>query len=95
MCDRNDEAISEFHKALEIDPNFVLALPLLASAYVRMAEHENAISVIEKLIEITGPSPFYFVAVHFFLPLVEQRVYHSRLYVYGHILTGHARGGAL
>jgi serine/threonine protein kinase/Tfp pilus assembly protein PilF len=45
---KHDEAIAEFDKALQIDPNFGYALNLLAYSYVDMGEQEKALKTFER-----------------------------------------------
>jgi tetratricopeptide (TPR) repeat protein/predicted Ser/Thr protein kinase len=45
---KHDEAIAEFDKALQIDPNFGYALNLLAYSYADMGEQEKALKIFER-----------------------------------------------
>ena len=45
---KHDEAIAEFDKALQIDPNFGYALNLLAYSYADMGEQEKALKTFER-----------------------------------------------
>ncbi|NOR15252.1 MAG: protein kinase [Candidatus Aminicenantes bacterium] len=49
----NDEAIQEYNKALELDPNYGNALNGVAYAYVRMGDYEKAIEYFKRHVSVS------------------------------------------
>jgi tetratricopeptide (TPR) repeat protein len=52
-------AAAELRKVLEIDPDYLLALPLLAGALVRQSESGQALSILRRVMSIADRSPFH------------------------------------
>ncbi|MFN2493295.1 MAG: tetratricopeptide repeat protein [Pyrinomonadaceae bacterium] len=51
-----DQAIKNYHKALEMEPGFGVAHMFLGTAYAQLGRYEEAISALQKAIELTGGS---------------------------------------
>ena len=55
---RNQEAIEELGKAVEIEGDFLLALYTLGAAYSRCSRHDEAVALIERAATVAGRGPF-------------------------------------
>ena len=66
--ERYDEAIQEFNKALELDPNLGIAYLWLGGTYARMENYNKAIKILEKYASVSAgdASPFDSMANVFF-----------------------------
>jgi tetratricopeptide (TPR) repeat protein len=58
MIGRNDEALMQLKKVLEMDPNFVPALSLLGRVYVEIGKYADAVAVLEKAEKISGSETY-------------------------------------
>lgn len=54
---RYDDAITQYKKTLEIDPNFWVARHYLGLAYAKKGDHELAISALRELLKSPGTGP--------------------------------------
>ena len=54
---RDDEAIEQYQKVLEMDPNFVWALWQLGIAYTEKGLFDQAIATLEKAVTLSGRNP--------------------------------------
>ena len=54
-----DQAIDEARKCLEVDPNFLVGLYLLAMSYTRKGLFAEAAPLIERATALSGRAPFY------------------------------------
>ncbi len=54
---KNDEAIEECRKALDMDPNFGFAHWTLGLAYMEKGMYEQAILALQKSVQLSGDSP--------------------------------------
>jgi serine/threonine protein kinase/Tfp pilus assembly protein PilF len=57
MAHRNDEAIEECRKALDLEPTFAPAFFIMAHAYTDARQSLKAIDAAKKYVEITGNNP--------------------------------------
>jgi tetratricopeptide (TPR) repeat protein len=51
-----DEAIEQYNKTIEMDPNFTLAYFFRGVAYIRKSMHAEAIESLQKFVNLTGGS---------------------------------------
>jgi TolB-like protein len=56
---RGGEALREFDKAFEIDPNYLVGLYLGGGVYSRLGRDEEALRLFERGVELSGRAPFY------------------------------------
>ncbi|MBZ5535223.1 MAG: tetratricopeptide repeat protein [Acidobacteriia bacterium] len=61
--EKNDEAIRLFHQALDIFPNYYLALQALGAVEVRQGQFETAMKILSRAIEINPKSDVSFVSL--------------------------------
>ena len=50
---RVDQAIEQYRKTIELDPNFFAPHPVLGAAYVQKSMHKEGIAELEKAVEIS------------------------------------------
>jgi tetratricopeptide (TPR) repeat protein len=56
---RTNEAVRECRKALDVDPNYLLALYFMGGALSRAGRHGEAIEALERAAGLAGRAPFY------------------------------------
>jgi tetratricopeptide (TPR) repeat protein len=56
---RNEEAVRERERTLELDPDFVIGLYILGSTLTRVGRYDRAIELLEKAAAVTGRASFY------------------------------------
>jgi serine/threonine-protein kinase len=54
-----DRAITECQKCVEVDPNFLVGLYVMAMAFTRQHRYDEALSLITHVTELSGRAPFY------------------------------------
>lgn len=54
-----DKAIAECQKCVEVDPNFLVGLYVMAMAYTQKHQYEDAMPLIVRATELSGRAPFY------------------------------------
>jgi tetratricopeptide (TPR) repeat protein len=59
LAKRYDEAIVECEKALEIDPNFILAIHVMGMCRALQGRMNEAIALGERTVAMSGRAPFY------------------------------------
>jgi tetratricopeptide (TPR) repeat protein len=59
LAKRYDEAIAECEKALEIDPNFILAIHVMGMCRALQGRMSEAMALGERTVAMSGRAPFY------------------------------------
>jgi TolB-like protein/Tfp pilus assembly protein PilF len=54
-----DQAIADCQKCVEIDPNFLVGLYVMAMAYARKGDYEAAMPLITRATDLSNRAPFY------------------------------------
>ena len=54
----HDRALEQLQKALELEPDFVWAYPLLAQVYVRKARYDESLAACEKVASLFGGNTY-------------------------------------
>jgi len=54
-----DQAIAECQKCVEIDPNFLVGLYVMAMAYARKGQYDAAMPLITRAADLSNRAPFY------------------------------------
>jgi tetratricopeptide (TPR) repeat protein len=54
-----DKAITECQKCVEVDPNFLVGLYVMAMAYTQKKQYDDALPLILRATELSGRAPFY------------------------------------
>ena len=68
-----EQAVAVYRQTLEIDPNHGLARYQLAQAYLALGRYPEAITELERSIQITGPTPFSMAALAYGLARAGRR----------------------
>src|SRR5207247_2077190 len=58
LARRYDEAINQYQRSLDVDPNFPIAHKGLAEVYAQIGKYDEAVSEIERAIALSGRSIF-------------------------------------
>jgi Flp pilus assembly protein TadD len=64
---KNEEAIAEFRKALELKPDWLDALHALATAQSKLGRQDEALATIGRVIELDPEDPFAYTSQSIFL----------------------------
>jgi Flp pilus assembly protein TadD len=64
---KNEEAITEFRKALELKPDWLDALHALATAQSKLGKQDEALATIGRVIELDPEDPFAYTSQSIFL----------------------------
>lgn len=64
---KNEEAIAEFRRALELRPDWLDVLHALATAQSRTGDQESALATIKRVIELEPDDPFAYTSQSIFL----------------------------
>jgi len=54
-----EEGIAQASKAIDVDPNYLVALYLIGGCYTHAGRHDDALAVFAKAVEIAERAPFY------------------------------------
>lgn len=64
---KNEEAITEFRRALELRPDWLDVLHALATAQSRTGDQDSALATIKRVIELEPDDPFAYTSQSIFL----------------------------
>ena len=65
--DRHAEAVDEYHKALALSPDWTEAMHALATALSKLERHDEAIEVVQRVIELEPEDAFAYTSLSIFL----------------------------
>jgi len=83
--DRHAEAIEEYKQALELSPDWTEAMHALATAYSKLGRQDEAIEVVQRIIELEPEDAFAYTSLSIFLqrkgliPEAEQAAAKARM----------------
>jgi tetratricopeptide (TPR) repeat protein len=83
--DKHAEAIEEYKQALELSPDWTEAMHALATAYSKLGRQDEAIEVVQRIIELEPEDAFAYTSLSIFLqrkgliPEAEQAAAKARM----------------